>query len=409
MKKSAPPMLVRGASVAILCALAAPSSVYALGFRVPDQDAAAIARGNAFVATADNPSAVYYNPAGITQLEGENLSLGGYGVVTQARDRRTAGEVSKRSQFQALPQAFFTAKVPDYPVALGLGVYSPYGLGSEWNSSPIFTAYSTKPLAYKASIEYFTVNPVIAVEVITNLSIAAGPTFNYSQVDLHNATIAPPGLGSVSLASRFRGRDTAFGFNAGIFWKPLEQHAFGITYRSSTDMTYDGHFQMDNVVAAQPASAKVRLPHDVTFGYSFRPTPAWNFEFDADWTDWHRTTDVTLNKASGSIPLPFNWDSSWMFEFGATRYLGDGWSVSGGYIYSQNSVPDSSLSPTVADQDRHVFSLGVGKKYERASWNLAYQLGWASERTVDAAANSLANGDYTFLSHAIALNFGYRF
>src|SRR6266576_5722952 len=55
-----------------------PISAKAVGFRLPNQDPEAIARGNAFVATADNPSAIYYNPAGITQLEGNNLRAGIY-------------------------------------------------------------------------------------------------------------------------------------------------------------------------------------------------------------------------------------------------------------------------------------------------------------------------------------------
>ena len=54
--------------------------VSANGFALPDQDAFATARGEAFVATADNPSAIYYNPAGITQLKGDNLRGGVYGI-----------------------------------------------------------------------------------------------------------------------------------------------------------------------------------------------------------------------------------------------------------------------------------------------------------------------------------------
>src|SRR5881392_1187034 len=60
-----------GAWVSVLMPLAA----LGLGSRIPNQDAAAIARGNAFVATADNPSAMYYNPAGITQLDGQNIQV----------------------------------------------------------------------------------------------------------------------------------------------------------------------------------------------------------------------------------------------------------------------------------------------------------------------------------------------
>ena len=68
-------------STLLACAAAlAPLSALALGIRIPDQDAAATARGEAFAATADNPSAIYYNPAGITQLDGQNIRLGFYGM-----------------------------------------------------------------------------------------------------------------------------------------------------------------------------------------------------------------------------------------------------------------------------------------------------------------------------------------
>src|ERR1017187_974409 len=51
-------------------------SASANGFSLGAQDAFATARGGAFVATADNASAVYFNPAGLTQLEGLNFSTG---------------------------------------------------------------------------------------------------------------------------------------------------------------------------------------------------------------------------------------------------------------------------------------------------------------------------------------------
>ena len=63
--------------------LAGPSPVFGLGIALPDQDAFATARGNAFVATANDPAAVFYNPAGISQLDGFNASLGAYGIMLQ--------------------------------------------------------------------------------------------------------------------------------------------------------------------------------------------------------------------------------------------------------------------------------------------------------------------------------------
>src|SRR5579871_2660242 len=70
--------------LASLLATSIPHDASALGIRLADQDAFATARGNAFAATADNPSAIYYNPAGISQIEGNNVRMGLYGIDFQS-------------------------------------------------------------------------------------------------------------------------------------------------------------------------------------------------------------------------------------------------------------------------------------------------------------------------------------
>ena len=49
--------LLKASTIALLAGL--PSALFANGFRLVSQDAFAAARGEAFVATADNPSAVH--------------------------------------------------------------------------------------------------------------------------------------------------------------------------------------------------------------------------------------------------------------------------------------------------------------------------------------------------------------
>ena len=71
-----------------------PVTGFGLGSRISNQDAEAVARGNAFVATADNPSAIYYNPAGIRQLEGVNLRTGSYLVTVESTYHSPAGTES---------------------------------------------------------------------------------------------------------------------------------------------------------------------------------------------------------------------------------------------------------------------------------------------------------------------------
>jgi long-chain fatty acid transport protein len=386
----------------VLCGLANPAALFALGIRLPDQDAFATARGNAFAATADDPSAVYYNPAGITQLDGANLSLGMYGITLASRYTSPAGSsINSQQEWAALPQTFSTLNFTNYHLALGLGIYEPYGLSMEW---PYGAPWLRPGLGQSRSgeIDYIRANPVIAWQPFDTLSIAAGVMLDYSQAELETS------LPGISL----HGHDTDAGFNTAILWHPLEQHSFGVVYRSATDMDYRGHVSFLGLpfpVPAQQGSLNYHLPQTLAGGYSYRPTPNWNLEVDADWTDWTGLRTASIQPPIPGGAFPFNWKPSTMYEFGATRYFGAGWRVSAGYMYSENSVPTSYFSALVPDSDRHLFSLGVGKSYSHLSWDAAYQLGYGPSRSVSGDTNPLYNGNYEFFSNALSLNIGWHF
>jgi long-chain fatty acid transport protein len=405
-----------------LCLLAltvvVPSLAHGLGIRLPDQDAFATARGEAFAATADRPSAIYYNAAGITQLEGQNFSAGLFSIYVNSEYTAPDGrKFDTKDEIHPVPQLFYTHTLQDLPLAWGLGVYSPYGLSLEWPSNAPFTT-----LAREGQVNYATFNPVIAWRVHERFSVAAGLTVNYAQADLRrNAYFFAGGAGAAFFPARFKfaGDDIDVGYTAGLLWRPHDVLSFGVSYRSATTMDFEGHSTIRSVLPARArSSAEFDFPQNIVFGVSFRPTPQWNLEFNADWTDWD-TLDTVVLKQSGlpSVPLPFNWTSSWFYEWGATRFIGERYSVSAGYIYSENSVPDHSFNPIVPDSDRHIFSLGAGYKGERWHCDLAYQFAWGPSRSVTGSPPSpypppfaeSADGRYRFLSHAVTLTVGCSF
>jgi long-chain fatty acid transport protein len=163
----------------------------------------------------------------------------------------------------------------------------------------------------------------------------------------------------------------------------------------------------------QGAEVKFEFPQSVTCGWSYRPTPQWNLEFDANWTDWASFDSMPIQQATPVPPLTLNWRSSWYFAWGATRKFRDGWHVSAGYIFSENSVPDRNFTPMVPDTDRHAWSVGVGREFGHWSWDVAYQLTWGTPRTVSGSTPSLAgqsaDGRYEWWNHALAVSCGYRF
>jgi long-chain fatty acid transport protein len=398
----------------IFAALTASS--YGLGFRVPDQGAAATARGDAFAATADDPSAIYYNPAGLTQLDGARVQLGVYAITLKSRVSLSNdnGDFSSiNTHLQSAPQVYLTWKPENSKLALGLGTYVPFGFAITY---PDDTPFRT--IARKGSLQVFTVNPVAAYQLTSSFSVALGATINYGRAELDRGVLNPGDN------FRFKGDGDGYGFDAGLMWNPHKMHHFGLTYHSAERIDFSGHSSVDidhfNVATPfgpfkvpgthtrERADAEIDFPQTITAGYSFRPTDDWNFEFDVDWADWGSLNTVTLHQSnSGDVAIPFNWRSSFMYEFGVTKKFAHNFRVSAGYVYSQKSVPNDSFSPGIPDSNRHIFSAGFGQAYDHFNWALAYQYTYGPARTV--TQDTAADGVYRFDSHAITLSLGYKF
>jgi long-chain fatty acid transport protein len=389
-----------------------PDSGQAVAFRLPNQDPEGIARGNAFAATADNPSAIYYNPAGITQLESNSISAGLYLISANSEFTSPSGQTARTDRgVQAVPQLYYVLSLTNLPLSFGFGVYAPYGLGLDWGANtPIRTA------AMNGKLLYATVNPVIAWKVLPSLSVAIGPTINYSQVQFERGISPAPGSDSF----KFRGDGADYGFNAGIRWQPYEMWAFGLNYRSATEIDYSGHSSTSPngpfpYYPYTPTHASLRFPQSLAGGISFRPTPNWNIEFDLDWTDWANVNEIVFRGTPyhgtpiGDPVFPLNYTSSLMYEFGVTRQLGNGYFVSAGYIYSENSSPDKYYNPIIPDGNLHLGSVGFGHRGQTWNWAFGYHFAYNPGREITDNVNPLVNGTYRTFNNAINISVTYKF
>src|SRR5277367_1134879 len=152
------------------------------GFGLADQDAFATARGEAFVATADNASAIYYNPAGIAQLTGSNLRGGLNSVYYEPtyQPPNSGRTYYSSANFAYLPQLFYTYTASGAPLSFGLGIYAPYGGNMSWPQDTGF-----RSVAISGSLKYITINPVVAVKLTPTLSIGGGAMFNYGDISMY--------------------------------------------------------------------------------------------------------------------------------------------------------------------------------------------------------------------------------
>jgi len=406
--------------VALVMAAFLPAVAYGIGLRTPNQHPEAVARGNAFVATADNPAAIYYNPAGITQLEGHNVSLGvlNYLAIKTRYESPTGSESDAEFEVTPVPQLYYVYSPTDCPLSFGLGAYAPFGLSVVWPENTGF-----RSLAIEARLKYFTLNPVVAWKAHRTFSLAIGPTINYSKLKITRGLV--PGLGPTD-TFKFKGDKFSFGFNAGVLWQPHEQWSLGANYRSASTMEFDGTSTYHSTFLNSSAKTKARAPFPqiVCAGVSYRATPKWNFEFDVDYTDWNTVDTVTLEGTQNlgiggalgipnfDLPLQLDWHGSWLYEFGVTRHLENGWFVSAGYFYSGETTPSKTFTPAVPDTELHVGSFGVGHTGQRWRWAIAAQIIAGPKRNITNSqpnffSGESANGGYQLFVPTVSFSIGF--
>jgi len=386
---------IAGLTVA-LALLACPSTGQATGFRILDHSASATGQAAAFTAQADDASAVYYNPAGMTQLRRLQVSfgtllIGGSTSYTSTAPltagQTTTGDFAGSVAYPPPSNFYITANLKDLGVnflgdlTAGLAVLSPFGTLKRYpNNGPLSTVVTN------AAFELIDIKPTLAYKVNDQLSLGLGMDiytfFNFwgeGQAELKFNGFPPLGPPLGGNAVEINGRDTALGFNASLMYTPLRTAEgkprlnVGLIYRSQAVLDLEGQLLVNGAVAADTRFQFV-LPTVITGGISYWPVRdrerEWKLEVDLDYTRWSsfRNTDLKLSAPfSTTIPFPRNWESTYTPMVG-TEYKWlrpeklPHWEVAvrGGYWYSQNAVPDSSFDPSVPDANSHAISIGLG-------------------------------------------------
>jgi long-chain fatty acid transport protein len=403
--------VVVAAAFAIVGSLGS-SQVFALGFKNPDQDARATGQGEAFVAQADDASAIYYNPGGLTQIQGTEVTSGAMLAFPDSR-LKGAGSGGEMNTMAFLPHLY---AVTDFgaaqsPWRFGLGFNVPFGNQAEFSDNGPFRYIVTQ-----ASLAVFNIQPTVAYQINEHLSLGAGLNIYDGTTDLKR-NVDLSGFGLPDGHVHFDGDGQAFGATVGLMWKITPQHTVGVVYRSPFKINFDGHASVNLPVIgteSKPANASIQFPQSVAGGYAFRPTKKLKLEADIEWTNWEMLHKVVLHEPGGTpglsldgTTIPFDWQDSLFYEFGAQYEVDDHWTVRGGYIYSENTVPNSSFSPTVPDSNRHVFSVGLGYSVPRFTVDIVYQYSLSENRTV--SNGTAADGTWESDGHMVMVTSSLKF
>jgi long-chain fatty acid transport protein len=440
--------VARGLAVLVVLMFSATSAM-AGGFRLPEAGAKAMGMGFAFTAQADDPSAIYFNPAGIVQLEGSNFkggityvkeNGGTFTGTTPLTGGATVTETQKDLNF-FIPNLFFTRKAsPDF--AYGVGVYSPFGLGQEYENrdTSIFRNQITK-----IDLMTIVVNPTVAWKVNEVLSIGAGLDFMYGKAKLQKAGVVflGPPVNNLNLFQLdLDGDGTAWGYNFGALLTPTKQVKIGISYRSPFRLDIKNGdvkiFGINSTVPFVPpgpftaaqvfggttfdtkGSTTLNIPATATLGVAYTVNRL-TLEVDADWTFWHSYSSlfIDLERNNGLLPDSFakkEWKDVVALYIGGEYRVTDPLALRLGFRYDPTPVPAGTMGPELPDADKLYYCVGAGYKVNRWTFDFAYMYVDKKDRTVNnqttatpPSVGSGFNGTWTGDAHLVALDIGYKF
>ncbi len=397
------------ASAAVLAlALTSASSAHAAGFLVYDASGEAMGKASAHSAGVSEPSAVLFNPAAMAYMPGYQVSAGAV-FVTAAAEFEPAGGGSTT---QALDQHFFlptlygTARVNRW-LAVGLGVYTIFGLGIKWPEDWIGREHSIE-----ASIETVTFSPSVAFRLHDRVSLGVGLNVVRGVVDMTNAL--PEAVGGTI---RIGGATFGFGAHAAVLWRifPNKLH-FAVTYHSRAKLSFDGKAdfepeaeEFEPELEDQGGKADITLPDILTFGLEYRPLPELAISFDTNVVFWETYDELVLDfeKREDQVLLRRNRTVA-TFRLGFDYEVLEGLHARLGFIYDMNPAPKKYLSPSLPDADRFDVSFGLGYEWKWLKVDAAYLLVYFfPSESVGGTEGPV--GEYRSLAHLAALTVTGRF
>jgi len=387
---------------------------WSAGFALVQQGTAAMGQGNAFVAEASDSSAIYYNPAGLNQLKRFEVYSG---TIFNYPDREYHGFPPSETESRLLyTGAVYVAGPVTNRVALGLGLFSPFGLSSKWPDT-----WAGRYISTFSRLRTYNVNPVVSVKVLDNLSLAAGVNMLWSAPELKRNIPTPLGDGDVSLAADGMG----MGYNLGALYEPVSGVKLGVHFRSQISVVHRGDLTLrlppPLLAPSIRGSAKIAFPPSVTFGAAYSRIKPFTFLFDVTWTGWSTFDQLKVDletplAGAFSLVTPKDWRDAWAFRFGVNYEIKPGLKVRAGYIYDMTPVPNHTFDPQLADANRHVFTIGKEFTYKRFTFGAAYNYILFENRTKNnvIAVNGVpaplqANGPYASDSHSLGVSAAVKF
>lgn len=426
------------------------------GYQLFEQSGSGI--GNAYAgaaASAEDASTLFYNPAGLSWLSG-NQTVGALHALRPTADFTNAGTTTAlgapasggnggdAGSVSILPNLYFATDMLGHGLTLGVGMNTPFGLSTQYDPD-----WVGRYQAIKSELETINLHGAVSYRVNDMIAVAAGLNFLHANAELSNAidfgaicfaqvdplTCAAGGAGLLpgnqgAIASDgnglVEGSDWGVGYTLGAVFEPMKGTRVGATFRSKVDFELEGYGKFTTPVLGPfaaltapftntTASAALTLPEVAAFSVFSQLTPNWAVMADVTWTNWSRF-DVLRVEYENLLPdtvVLQNWDDTFRYSAGLTYTLNDAWKFRTGVAYDESPVPDEFRTPRIPDEDRTWLTFGISHRISSAGTiDVGYLHVFVDDSDLDKVGESDGSrlrGSYDATVDVISLQYTHQF
>jgi len=343
----------------------------ASGFQIREQSGSKL--GNSFAGAgseASDPSVMFYNPAGMTRLSGNQATVAGHLIIPEIEfDNQGSQNVTGNNGGNAVGVFFLPNAYVFYDVAedykFGFSINSPFGLETDYKDGFIGRYQGSE-----SALQTISFGPNFAFKVSDDWSLGAGVYMQHLFIrlnqDLRFSALGPFEDGQGVL----EGDSTRPHFTIGAMYEPTDTTRFGMTYRSETQHRVTGTARFTNPTPAPTAGAFVQtpleaeaiLPESLLFSAYHELDDRWAIMTDIEWTRWSRLQNIVVdfaNPLQTDQHLRFDWESSIFYSVGANYKLNDEWLLRTGVAYDESPQNSNDRTPRVPDSNRTWLSIGA--------------------------------------------------
>jgi long-chain fatty acid transport protein len=401
---------------ALLVMLLVPvSQVQAGGFSIYEQGARAMGRASAFVAMPSDPSAIFYNPAGLTLLDGTQIYVGGTIIMPTGEFDGTsplgaAATGTMKDQLFIPPNLYISHRLND-KIVLGLGVHTPFGLGTAWKDP---ATWAGRWVSVDSEIQMFGINPTVAMQVNDKLAVGAGLDVRFSSVRVEQYVPypSPPPFDAATLKLE-SDMNNAIGFNFGLLYALSEKMNLGLAYRSGIELKYTGEAVITSLLSQPEVTADVETainyPAVFTAGVAYKLKDNLLVEGDLQYWFWSAFEELSISGLpTGDVTIDENYDNSFELRLGLEWWKSETMALRAGFVHDQSPVPKASISPMLPDADRNGITGGVGLKFGSMTVDAAFMyLVFADAETADPMPTGYPKGIYKNSALLFGVNLGF--